>query len=441
MKQLIKNVHLLTMDEKMTEIPHAFVLIEKEKIARFGEMTEELPKAEIVIDGQGGILMPGMINTHTHAGMVPFRSLGDDVPDRLRRFLFPLEQFMTPALVKASSKYAMAEMLLAGVTTFCDMYYFEEEVAEAAVEMQMRGLVGETIIDMATCDFPTPKAALEWTEGFIQRWLEHPLITPMIAPHATNTNTKEDFKAIVALASKYQVPISMHVAEMTYEMTEFQEKYQQTPIAFLNEFGFFDERLIMAHCLFIEEGDWSLLRQHQEKLGIAHCIGANTKSAKGVAPVKRMLAEGLHVGLGTDGPSSGNTLDLFTQMRMFANFQKTDNADRGLFPAKEIVHLATKGGSDVLGLGHLVGTIEKGKQADLTLVETQSVNMFPIYDAYSALVYSANSSNVSAVWVNGQQLVREKKLVHVDVNELREALRKEMTVFVAEAKKRSKDLN
>lgn len=437
MKQLIKNVHLLTMDDAMTEIPQAFVLIEEDRITDYGAMTEDLPEADAVVDGQGGILIPGMINTHTHAGMIPFRSLGDDVSDRLRRFLFPLEQFMTPELVKTSSKYAMAEMLLAGVTTFCDMYYFEEEVAEAAVEMQMRGFVGETIIDMETCDFPTPESALEWTEAFIQRWKGHPLVTPMIAPHATNTNTRKDFKKIVTLARKYQVPISMHVAEMTYEMTEFQEKYQQTPIAFLNDLHFFNERFIMAHCLFIEESDWKILHKHKENIGIAHCIGANTKSAKGVAPVKRMLIEDLHVGLGTDGPSSGNTLDLFTQMRMFANFQKTYNQDRSLFPAKEIVRLATKGGSQVLGIEQLVGTIEKGKQADLTLIETTSVNMFPIYDAYSAIVYSANSSNVSDVWVNGQQLVRDKRLVHADLIQLRSDLEKEMTLFVEEAKKRA----
>lgn len=437
MKQLIKNVHLLTMDTKMTEIKQAYVLIEDQIIAQIGEMTEALPEADVVIDGQGGILMPGMINTHTHAGMIPFRSLGDDVPDRLRRFLFPLEQFMTPELVKASTKYAIAEMLLAGVTTFCDMYYFEEEVAEAAAEMGMRGFVGETIIEMETCDFKTPDDALDWTEGFLKRWSNHPLVTPMIAPHATNTNRKEIFERIVAMAKQYKAPISMHVAEMTYEMTEFKEKYNQTPVAFLNDLGFFNERIIMAHCLFIEESDWSLLHEQRSNFGIAHCIGANTKSAKGVAPVKRMIAEELNVGLGTDGPSSGNTLDLFMQMRMFANFQKTANEDRSLFPAKEIVRLATEGGSRVLGLDKLVGTIEIGKQADLTLVETQSVNMFPIYDAYSALVYSANSSNVSDVWVQGQHLVENKQLIKADLNVLRENLANEMTVFVAEAKKRS----
>lgn len=441
MRQLIKNIHLITNDEKKTEIAQAYILIDGQKIAEFGPMTHSLPKAEVVIDGQNGILMPGMINPHTHTGMIPFRSLGDDVPDRLRRFLFPLEQFMTPKLVKASAKYAMAEMLLAGVTTFCDMYYFEEEVAHATDEMGMRGLVGQTIIDMPTCDFENPIAALEWTEGFIERWQNHPRVRPVIAPHATNTNNEETFKAIVKMSRKYHVPVTMHVAEMTYEMEEFQEKYQQTPIAFLERFGFFSERLIMAHCLFIEESDWPILAKYKEIIGIAHCIGANTKSAKGVAPVKEMRAQGLKVGLGTDGPSSGNTLDLFTQMRMFANFQKTYNHDRSLFPAKEIVELATIGGAKALGLEKEIGSIEIGKKADLVLVETSSVNLFPIYDVYSALVYSANSSNVTSVWVDGQQLVKEKKLVQHDLRELREALAREMTEFVREAEIRAKEVD
>lgn len=437
MRQLIKNIHLITNDGSKTEIAEAYLLIDGQEIAEFGPMSDSLPSADLMIDGQNGILMPGMINPHTHTGMIPFRSLGDDVPDRLRRFLFPLEQFMTPALVKASAKYAMAEMLLAGVTTFCDMYYFEEEVALATDEMGMRGLVGQTIIDMPTCDFENPLAALKWTEAFIQRWQNHPRVIPVIAPHATNTNDEATFKEIVKLSQKYHTPVTMHVAEMTYEMEEFQEKYQQTPIAFLESFAFFSERLIMAHCLFIEASDWPILAKHKEKIGIAHCIGANTKSAKGVAPVKEMLVNGLSVGLGTDGPSSGNTLDLFTQMRMFANFQKTYNHDRSLFPAKEIVGLATMGGARALGLEKEIGSIEIGKKADLTLVETASVNLFPIYDVYSALVYSANSSNVTSVWVDGQQLVKEKQLVHHDLQQLREELASTMTEFVREAKIRA----
>ncbi|KAF1304268.1 amidohydrolase [Candidatus Enterococcus willemsii] len=436
MRQLIKNVHLLTMDEQYTEIPNAYVLIEDETIQQIGRMVEPLPQADTVIDGNEGILLPGMINTHTHVGMIPFRSLGDDVPDRLRRFLFPLEQVMTKELARASAQYATAEMLLSGVTSFCDMYYFEDDIAEAVAEMESRAILGETIIEMATCDFTTPEQALDWCdETFIQKWQHHPLITPAIAPHATNTNSPELLARIIDLGKKHQVPITMHVAEMTYEMTEFAEKYQQTPIAFLNDLGYFDHHFIMAHCIFTEESDLALLDDKQ--VSVAHCIGANTKSAKGVAPVKAMLTHHWDVGLGTDGPSSGNTLDLFTQMRMFANFHKTYEHDRGIFPAKEIVALATIGGAKVLGLDTLVGSIEVGKKADVTLIETQSLNMFPIFDAYSALVYSANAGNVSDVWVNGKHLVANKKLVKHDSQKLKTNLMKQMDTFIDEAQKRA----
>ena len=439
MRTLIKNVHVLTMDEHFSEWKHGYVLIDGEAIIALGDEAtlDQAISVDQVIDGKRGILMPGMINTHTHAGMIPFRSLGDDVPDRLRRFLFPLEQFMTKELVRHSTDYAIAEMLLSGVTSFCDMYYFEDEVAQSVEEMGVRALVGETIIDMPTCDSPTAEDALAYAEQLIQKWRNHPLITPVIAPHATNTNTPEVFKKILALGKKYQVPITMHVSEMTYEMTEFEEKYQQTPIGFLASLGYFEHDLIMAHCILATSDDIELLAAAKEHVRVAHCIGANTKSAKGVAPIKEMLAKDVTVGLGTDGPSSGNTLDLFTQMRMFANFQKTANQDRSLFPAKEIVALATKGGAKTLGLERQVGSLAVGKKADVVLVETDSANMFPIFDAYSALVYSANASNVHSVWVNGQQLVKNKQLVKQDLQQLRSRLYQSMGTFVEEAKKRA----
>ncbi|MDR2833127.1 MAG: amidohydrolase [Streptococcaceae bacterium] len=432
MKQLIKNVHILTMDEQSSEYKNGYLLIEGNKIAKIGHMTENQPLADVVIDGKGGILMPGMINTHTHTGMIPFRSLGDDVPDRLRRFLFPLEQVMTKELVKASAKYAIAEMLLSGVTSFCDMYYFEEEIAQATKEMETRALLGQTIIDMKTPDYENAKEALSACENFLSKWADNELIQPIIAPHATNTLTKNQLSEIVQLAKKYQAPITMHVAEMTYEMEEFQEKYQQTPIEYLAQLGFLEQEFIMAHCIFMNDSDIELVKKYPT-VRIAHCVGANTKSAKGVAPVKEMLDAKLTIGLGTDGPSSGNTLDLITQMRMFANFHKTKNNARNLFSAKQIVELATKSGAKTLGLNQ-VGSLEIGKLADIILVETSSVNMFPIFDPYSVLVYSANASNIEHTWVNGKQLVKDKKLTTHSLIDLRDDLYNQMNEFVKQAK-------
>ncbi|MGX7265149.1 amidohydrolase [Enterococcus crotali] len=440
MKTLIKNVHILSMDEHFSEVEDGFVLIEDDLITEMGPVSELVSvtiQADKVIDGKKGLLIPGLINTHTHAGMIPFRSLGDDVPDRLRRFLFPLEQHMTKELVRASSDYAIAEMLLSGVTTFCDMYYFEDEVAKSCKEMGIRALVGETIIDMPTCDSPKPSGGYEYCEAFLEKWQNDPLVTPIIAPHAPNTNNLEMLKKIVVLSEKYNAPITMHVAEMTYEIEEFQEKYNQTPIEFLQTLGYFERDFILAHCILTTPNDLNIIAASNGKARVAHCIGANTKSAKGIAPVKQMLEKNIVVGLGTDGPSSGNTLDLFSQMRLFANMHKTYNQDRALFPAKEIVRLATIGGAETLGLANQVGSIEIGKKADLTLIETESVNMFPIFDPYSAIVYSANASNVDSVWVNGQQLVSEKKMLKQELNNIKKKLYREMKNFVLEAKKLS----
>lgn len=439
MKTTIKNVWILTMDEALTEYKQGFLTMEADKIIAVGDMKDYQMDAlneEEVIDGRGGILMPGMINVHTHASMIPFRSLGDDCKDRLRRFLFPLEnECMTAELAYYGAKYGIGEMLLSGVTTMMDMYYFEDEVAKAADEMGIRAFVGETVINFATCDTTEPYGGLTYGETFIKKWKGHERIIPFIAPHATNTNSEEALIKANELSKKYDVPFSMHIAELDYEMAYFKEVYNKTPIGFLNHIGILNDRLIAAHCIFLSEEDIKLMKENG--VGVAHCIGSNTKAAKGVAPIKELLAADVPVGLGTDGPSSGNTLDLFTQFKLFADFHKVTNQDRSIFPAKEIVKLGTNGGAKVLHEEKQIGSLEVGKKADLVLVETESVNMFPIFDAYSALVYSANASNVEMVFVNGQCVVRDKQLVNADLRKMREALNKAMSIFKEEAVRRN----
>ena len=383
-----KNAWILTMDDAFTEYRSGYLVIEEQSIVDVGAMDQfEESKADQWIDAHGGILLPGFVNAHTHCGMIPFRSLGDDCPDRLRRFLFPLEQeVVDEPLIAKSTAYAIAEMQLAGVTAMCDMYYFEDVVATVAKGMKMRSLVGETIIDMKTPDSKNTDDALAYTQTFVDKWKGDELVHPLIAPHAPNTNTEEVMRAILAFAKENQVPITLHVS-------------------------------------------------------VVHCIGANTKSAKGVAPIRSLLDHGVTVGLGTDGPSSGNTLDLFTQMRMVANFQKTHLKDRSAFPAKEIVTLATRGGAKALGLDEEVGTLEAGKKADVVLVETSSVNMFPVHDAYAVLVYSANASNVQDVWINGERVVDNKKLVNGSLEGLQRALKEGMVTFEKRAVELSAQLS
>lgn len=425
---LIKNVNILTMNQSFDVIENGEVVIEDDTIVAVGHHCSHNYQLDQVIDGNNGILMPGMINGHSHLGMIPFRGLGDDCVDRLRRFLFPLEiECMDKELVYHSSRYAMAEMLLAGITTFVDMYYFEDEVARAGDEMNMRGFVGETIVNFPSCDSPSEYGGLDYCRWFIPKWKNHPLLVPFVAPHATNTNDLEHLKQAHQLAVEYDVPFSLHVSEMDYEMDYFKKEYQMTPVEFLNHYQMMDEHLLAAHCINLNQHDIQLFKQNNS--AIVHCLVANLKAAKGAMPLKEVLEQDVPVALGTDGPSSGNTLELFTLMKMIACVHKTKNHDRSLFPARDIVALATIKGAKALRIDHLVGSIEVGKKADITILETQSANMYPLHDFYSAIVYSANASNVDTVFVNGKCLVLNKQLQQVSLSTLRENLKRASKTF------------
>lgn len=438
MKKGFKNGIILVCDDQMNSYNKGFVVIENDIIAHVGDMNDFDDKlAQTWIDLDGDILMPGFVNTHTHVGMVPFRSLGDDMFDRLRRFLFPLEQeVVDEPLIYHSAKYAIAEMLLSGITTFADMYYYESTVAQATKEMGVRALLGETIIDMPTPDSANTNEALMYTQQFVEKWRNDVLVKPMIAPHGTNTNSDDVHEHIVSFVRKNNVTVMMHVCEMPYEIDYYKEKYNQTPVQYLASKGYFEQPFILVHGIFMTPEDVDLVAQYPH-VTVAHCIGANTKSAKGIAPIKMLRDKGVTVGLGTDGPSSGNTLDLFIQMRMVANAHKTHLQDRTAFPAVDIVKMATIDGAKVLGLLEQVGSLEVGKKADMIVVETKSVNMFPIHDPYSVLVYSAYANNVKDVFVSGNQLVKDKTLVVESIGALRNNLEQAMTRFTTQANEQS----
>lgn len=437
MQTMIENAIVLTMNSNDDVYQPGYLIFDGDTILEVSEGT----KADFAgnrIDAKNAILLPGMVNTHTHIGMIPFRSLGDDCPDRLRRFLFPLENAcMTKELASLSAEYAIAEMLLSGITCMADMYYFEEDLWQVTKKTGIRALLGETIIDFATCDTSEPFGGLAIASEMAKKH-DDELVKVMIAPHATNTNPAHILKQVDELSKKYQIPWMMHVSEMDYEMKYFEETYQMTPVAYLEKIGVLSDRLIIAHGIHLNEHDIQLMKKYGVTL--AHCIGANTKAAKGVAPVKALLEADVAVGLGTDGPSSNNTLDLFSQMRLFASFHKTYLHDRSAFPASAIVSLATRGGAKVLHFDHSIGSLESGKKADFIMVETDSVNMFPLHDPYACLVYSANASNVRDVFVNGKQLVKDKQLMNIDLKALKEKLEKEMADFNQQAKKQSESL-
>ena len=496
MKTLIKNATILTMDDADRVLRDGWLLIDGEKIAALGEAEpqseeggaaasgcssaggssataqaensldsaaasarttaasqpienqqqataarpiENLLQAEVaadeVIDGRGGILLPGFVNTHCHVSMVPFRSMGDDCPDRLRRFLFPLElEAMTPELVYWGALYGIAEMFLSGTTTFLDMYYFEDRVAEACEQAGIRGYLGETLIGQKTCDSPDEEyGGFAYQKDFFAEYhgARHPRIHPIIAPHGTTTLSPEKLREAHALAVQYDTIFTLHASEMDYEMEHFRAM-GMTPTAFLDSIGALDAHTLAAHCIHMTEEDLQLLKARGA--GIAHCICSNTKAGKGVAPMERARQLGIGFGLGTDGPSSGNTLSMFDQMRMLPNAQKTANHDRSLFPARTIVRAATRGGAEVLH-GTAYGYLAPGMAADLTLVSTAAAHMFPVYNPFSALAYAANAADVDTVFANGRMVVRHGELTTLDLAEIRAHLVEEMKPFMAAAEK------
>lgn len=421
---LIKNVSILTMNENKDIIENGFVLVSNNSIIYVGDSFEDATKDYKdfdIIDGKNGILIPGMINCHTHISMVAFRSLADDCKDRLKRYLFPLEKMLVDEkLTYIGAKYGIAEMLLGGVTTFCDMYYFEDEVAKASKELNIRGVLLETVVDFISPDSDKEFGGIDYSKDFIKKWKNDDLIKVGLAPHAPYTNTSESLKECFKVSKENNTLMSMHVAEMDYEFDECIKKYNMTPVEYLNSLGILNKNFISAHTVLVNDNDIDILKE--KNVGISHNVGANSKGAKGVMPILKMIDKGINIGLGTDGPMSGNTLDIITQMPQVAKVHKLFNNDRSILPCDKILEMATIGGAKVLNMENEIGSIEVGKKADLVLIETDSVNMQPIYDYYSTIVYSANPSNVSMVIVDGKVVVKDKKLLSGDFNSIRKDL-------------------
>ena len=272
---VIKNVNILTMNQNKDIIENGMVIYKDDKIVYVG-CEKEFDEDVNLIDGEDAILMPGMINCHTHASMIPFRSLADDYKDRLKRYLFPLEQkLVDKELTYIGAKYAVSEMLLGGVTTFCDMYYFEDEVAKAAKELNMRGIVCETIVDFPSPDSEKPYGGIDYAKDFIKKWKDDDLITPGVAPHAIYTNNDESLKSAYNLSKKYNIPFTMHVAEMDYEVSMCKEKYNLTPVGYLDKLGILDHNFISAHTILVDDEDINILRKKNVK--VSHNISANSK--------------------------------------------------------------------------------------------------------------------------------------------------------------------
>ncbi|MBL9199137.1 MAG: amidohydrolase [Opitutaceae bacterium] len=420
---VITRAHVVTMNAAKDVIEDGAVVIRGERIVAVGPAAVAARyTARKTIDARGALVLPGMINTHTHAPMTVFRGLGDDVPDRLRRFIFPLEKnLMNREFVHWGGLHGVVEMIEGGVTTFVNSYYFEEEFAAVVKQAGMRAVLGQTVINFPAPDAAEPYGGLALAEKFARAWRGDPLITPAISPHAPYTVDVAHLKKIAALSAELDVPVLMHLAEMTEEMTLLRKDHNMTPVEFLDSVGLLNRRLVAAHCIFVTDSDIALLKARDA--GVAHNMVANIKSAKGVAPALRMFDDGLRVGLGTDGPMSGNTLDLIGQLGYVAKVHKLDRKDRNVMPAIKVVEMATLGGARAIHREADLGSLEPGKLADVIIVDHESTAMVPLFDVYSALVYAASPRDVRTTIIHGRVVMEDRKLLTLDTAAVRARMR------------------
>jgi 5-methylthioadenosine/S-adenosylhomocysteine deaminase len=406
---------VITQDGQRRVIQNGAIAIRGERIVGVGTKAEIDAKFQPKqrLDRPDAILAPGLINTHTHAAMSLFRGIADDMrlQDWLEKFIFPAEaKNVSAEFVRWGTRLGCLEMLLGGTTTFTDMYYFEDVVAEVAKEAGMRGVLGETVIGFPVADHKTASASVSWTENFLTRFKGDPLVVAAVAPHSVYTVPDDMLKASRELANKYDAPLLIHLAETKKENDDVLAKRKMSPTKVLDSLGIFNGRTLAAHCVWVDEEDMGILKTRG--VGVAHCPSSNMKLASGVAPVTRMLALDLAVGLGPDGPAgSNNDFSMFEEMDLAAKLQKVTKLDPQALPASAALEMATIRGARALGLEKEIGSLETGKRADAILVRIDRPNALPLYDPVSQMVYALKSGDVRDVMVNGKTVVRDGRIV------------------------------
>jgi 5-methylthioadenosine/S-adenosylhomocysteine deaminase len=415
---VVSAKYVVTQSAQRRVIENGAVAITGERIVAVGTRAD-IDKAwqpKRRIDRPNAVLTPGLVNTHTHAAMSLFRGVADDLKlqDWLNNFIFPAEaKNVTADFVRWGTRLASLEMLLSGTTTFTDMYYFEDVVAEVAKEAGIRGVLGETVIGFPVADAKTPADALKLCEKFLERFRNDPLVVAAVAPHALYTNSLETLKASRALANKYNAPILIHLSETKKENDDNQAQRHQSPTQTLESIGLFGGRTLAAHGVWLDAKDMDTLKLRG--VGVAHCRSSNMKLASGAAPVVDLLKRGIAVGLGPDGPAgSNNDFDLLEEADLAAKLQKLVRNDPEALPAKQAFEMATIGGARALGLDKEIGSLEAGKRADLITIDLDVPNAVPMYDVYSQLVYALKGANVQDVVVNGREVVRDRRCLTLD---------------------------
>ena len=419
---IIKADYLLTMEGDLSVINNGAVAVHGDTIAAVGTYDDirQSYTSDNIIDGKDKVLMPGLINTHTHAAMVYFRGLADDLPlmEWLEKHIWPAEfKWLTAEFVDDAIELACLEMLKSGVTTYADMYLYQGIAARKVEKIGMRGLLCSGIIDFPWRDYA--QSADDYFikgEEHIRNWKENALITPGIAPHATFTCSPENYSRARELADKYNVHLHTHLAETEFEVAQCKERYNRTPVEHLDAIGFLSDKVSAAHCVWLTDKEIEILAER--KVGVSHCMESNLKLASGFAPVPKLLNAGVKVGLGTDGAASNNDLSILGEMSSAAKVHKAVSRDATVVDSKTALLMATQNGADIIGLGDKVGSISVGKKADLVMANLNKPHLSPMYDIYSHVTYCMHPSDIVTVMVNGKILIDHGTPTTLDESEV-----------------------
>jgi 5-methylthioadenosine/S-adenosylhomocysteine deaminase len=423
---LFTNAIVLTMDEKLTQYDPGAVAVRDDKIVAVGAEADLVSQfsADETIDCGGKILMPGIVNAHTHVPMTLLRGLEDDLrlDVWLMGYMLPVErEFVNPEFVRLGTLLACAEQIRSGVTTFNDMYFFEDDIAQATADAGMRAVCGQSIMKYPAPDAASFEVSLAYAREYIKKWKGHPLIVPSIAPHAPYSTTPEILQTCADLAKEFDVPLHIHISETAFEVETMRQEQEMPVVPYVKKQGVLDAKVIAAHCVHIDIGEIKTLQHYNA--GVAHNPSSNLKLASGFAPVQKMLDNGLNVGIGTDGPASNNDLDMFEEVRLASFVAKASSNDPTAVPAATALLMATRMGAQALHMGDITGSLEVGKRADLILVDTSPVHNSPRFrrnpnNAYAQLVFASKSTDVSDVMVNGKWLMRSHQLLTLNEAEL-----------------------
>ena len=418
---LVTGGTVVTMDAQRRVIEDGAVAIRGDSIVAVGPRAEIENRFEAVqtIDARGALVLPGLINGHAHAAMSLFRGLADDLAldEWLQKYIFPAEaRNVSPDFVEWGTKLGMLEMLRGGITTYADMYYFEDVVARVTKDAGMRGVLGETIIDFPAPDNKTPSDAFAYTQKFLDHWKGDPLIIAAVAPHSIYTCSEKTLQEAAALARRNSAPILIHIAEAQFELQKSRAKYGATPVAYLERAGILGPDVVGAHCVWVDQADIATLARFN--VGCINNPSSNMKTAAGVMPVPEMLAAGEPIGLATDGAASNNNQDMFEEMDLAAKLQKVARMDPRALPAKQAVEMATINGARALHLEKIIGSLEAGKKADLIVVDIGAPHATPMYDVYSELVYALKASDVRTVLISGKIVMKDRQMLTLDEKEV-----------------------